>query len=95
MFRSGIICRLSTCQGIRLDYPWTSLIGEERPVSWTQPDLFPCAIVSLVISIGQSVLTKLQRFDTSKARLDGIGLWELPETIGPNVYIRQKRFWNN
>ena len=58
MFRFGIICRLSTCWGMRLDHPRTSPSGEEWPVSWTQPDLLPCAVVSLVISIGQGVLTR-------------------------------------
>ena len=38
---------------MRLDHLWTSPSGEERPVGWTQPDLLPCAVVSLVISIGQ------------------------------------------
>ena len=49
MIHSSIIYKLSTCRGIRLNHPQTSLSGEEWPVGWTQPDLFPCAVVSLVI----------------------------------------------
>ena len=74
MFRSGIICRLSTCRGIRLDHLWMSFNGKEQLVGWTQSDLFSWAVVSLVISISQGVLTRWRRSDTSKARLDGTGL---------------------
>ena len=95
MIRSGIICRLYTCWGMRLDHPQMSLSGEERPVSWTQPDLLSCAVISLVISIGQDILTRWRRPDTSKARLDGTGLWGLSETIGPNICTRLERFWND
>ena len=94
IFRLGI-CRSSTCRGMRLDHPRASLSDEEWPVDWTQPDLLPCAVVSFAISIGQGVLTRWQRSDTSKARLDGTGLWGLPETIGPDVCTRLERFWNN
>ena len=52
MFRSGIICKSSTCWDMRLDHPWTSLSGKEQLVGWTQPDLFFCVVISLVISIG-------------------------------------------
>ena len=95
IFRSGIICRSSTCRGMRLDHPRTLPSGKEWPVGWTQPDLLPCAVVSLVISIGQGVLTRWRRSGTSKARLDGTGLWGLPETIGPDVCTRLERFWND
>ena len=72
-----------------------SLSGEEQPIGWTQLDLLFCAVVSLVISIGQGVLTRWQKSGISKARLDGTGLWGLPETIGPDVYTRLERFWND
>ena len=52
MFCFIIICRSSTCRGIKLDHPQTLLSGKEQPVGWTQPDFLPCAVVSLVISIG-------------------------------------------
>ena len=88
MFHSGIICRSFTCQGMRLDHHRTSLCGKERPVGWTQPDLLLCTVVSLVISIGQGELTRWQKSDTSKVRLDGTSLWRLPEMIGPDVCTR-------
>lgn len=53
IFHSGIICRLFTYRGIRLDHLRTSLGGKEQPVGWTQPNLFFCAVVSFVISIDQ------------------------------------------
>ena len=77
---------------MRLDHPRTSLSGEERPVGWTQPDLLPCAVVSLVISIGQGVLTRWQKSGTGKVRLDGKGLGGLLETIGPDVCTCLERF---
>ena len=60
------ICRLSTCQGMRLDYPWALPSNKEWPVGWTQPDLFPCIDVGLVMCIGQGVLTRWQKSDTKK-----------------------------
>ena len=95
MFRFGIICRSSTCRGMRLDHPRTSLSGEERLVGWTQLDLLLCTVVSRIISISQRKLTRWQKSDTSKARLDGTGPWRLFETIGPDVCIHVERFWND
>ena len=43
---------------MRLDYPRTSLSGEEQPVGWTQLDLLPYTVISLVISIDQGILTR-------------------------------------
>ena len=94
IFHFGI-CRLSTYQGIRLDHSWASPSSKEWPVGWMQPDLLACVVISLVISIGQGVLTRWQKSDTSEARLDGIGLWGWPEIIGPDVCIRLEQFWND
>ena len=92
MFRSGIIYRLSICRGMRLDHSRMSLSSKERPVGWTQPDLLSCAVISLVISIGWCILTRWQRSDTSKVRLDGTSLWRLSEMIGPYVCIHLEQF---
>ena len=89
------ICRLSTYQSMRLDHLWASPSSKEWPVGWMQPELFFCVIISLIISIGQGVLTRWQKFDTSKARLDGTDLWRLPGTIRPDIYTRLEWFWNN
>ena len=93
MFRSGIIYRLFTCQDMRLDHLRALFDSKEQPVGWTQPDLFFCAVVILIISIGQSILTRWWRSDASKTWLDGTILWGLPETIKPNIYTRLKLFW--
>ena len=88
------ICKLSTCWGIRLDHlAWASPSSKKWLVKSTQPDLLSYAIVSLIISIGQYVLTRWQKSNTSKSLilarvywLDGISLWGLPKTIGPDIY---------
>ena len=95
IIRSDIIRRSSTCQGMRLDHLWTLLSGKKWLVGWTQQDLLPYTVVSLVISIGQGVLTRSRKLDTSKARLDGSSLWELLKTTRPDVCIRLELFWND
>ena len=94
IFRLGI-CRLFTYRGMRLDYLWASPSGEEWLFGWTQLNFLPYIVVSFAISIGQGVLTRWQRSDTSKAKVDGTRLWGLPKTIGPNVCICLEWFWND
>ena len=95
MFCSGIICKSFTCWGMKLHHPRTSPSSEERPVGWMQPDLFSYVVLSFVIKIGQDILTRRQKSDTSKARLDGTGPWELPRTTGSDICICLEWFWND
>ena len=66
-FALVFICKLFTYQSMRLNHFRASPSSKKWPVSWMQLDLLPCAVVSLVISISQGILTRWQRFDTSKA----------------------------
>ena len=77
---------------MRLNHFWMSHSGKEQMISWTQPDFLLYVIVSLVISIDQGVLTRWQRSNTSKPKLDSTGLWDLLKTIKPDVYTRRERF---
>ena len=54
IFRFGIYLRSSTCRGIQLSSSIVTVSDEELSCRLDTNDLFPCVVVSLVISIGQN-----------------------------------------
>ena len=101
IFRSDIYLCFVSLSRYEVYHPQTSPSDKEWAVGWTQPDLLPCEVVSLVIGISQGLLARWQGFtfgissvlvkvywlDDEKAPLECHWVWwQEADTSKPLVY---------